>query len=50
MAFDGLFTKAMTEELASTLTDGKITKIHQPYKNELVLTVRANRKIGRAHV
>lgn len=44
MAFDGLFTKAMTEELASTLTDGKITKIHQPYKNELVVTIRANRK------
>ena len=37
MSFDGLFTRAMTEELAGTLTGGKITKIQQPYKNELIL-------------
>ena len=46
MSFDGLFTRAMTEELAGTLTGGKIAKIQQPYKNELILTVRSG---GRNH-
>ena len=43
MSFDGFFTRAMTEELSSVLTGGRITKIHQPYKNELLLVVRAGR-------
>jgi predicted ribosome quality control (RQC) complex YloA/Tae2 family protein len=42
MSFDGLFTKAMTEELSSLLQGGRINKIHQPYKNEIVLIIRAN--------
>ncbi|MEI5906114.1 NFACT RNA binding domain-containing protein [Bacillus spongiae] len=41
MSFDGLFTKAMTAELSSKLTGGRINKIHQPYKNEMLLIVRA---------
>lgn len=44
MSFDGLFTKAMTEEIASLLQGGRINKIHQPYKNELILLIRAGRK------
>lgn len=44
MSFDGLFTKAMTEEIASRLIGGRITKVHQPYKNELILIIRAERK------
>lgn len=43
MSFDGFFTRAMTEELSATLTGGRITKIHQPYKNELLLVIRAGR-------
>lgn len=43
MAFDGLFTKAMTNELQS-LVGGRITKIHQPNEGELIFTIRANRK------
>lgn len=44
MSFDGLFTKAMTEEIASLLKGGRIHKVHQPYKNELILVIRAERK------
>ena len=44
MSFDGLFTKAMCEELASALSGGRINKIHQPYPNEIILIVRANGK------
>lgn len=44
MAFDGLFTHAMTKELNDTLAGGRIMKIHQPYPNEVFLVVRNNRK------
>jgi predicted ribosome quality control (RQC) complex YloA/Tae2 family protein len=43
MSFDGLFTKAMTEEISS-LIGGRINKIYQPYKNELIMAIRANGK------
>lgn len=42
MSFDGLFTRAITHEFASLLKGGRINKIHQPYKNEIVLVIRAN--------
>lgn len=41
MSFDGLFTHAMTAELSFALAGGRINKIYQPYKNEIILTVRA---------
>lgn len=44
MSFDGLFTKAMVEELQATLKGGRINKVHQPYKNEIILVIRANGK------
>ncbi|MFE8695242.1 NFACT family protein [Cytobacillus sp. FJAT-53684] len=44
MSFDGLFTRAMTEELTQQLKGGRINKIHQPYKNEMIIVVRANGK------
>ncbi|WP_338208456.1 NFACT RNA binding domain-containing protein [Lactiplantibacillus paraxiangfangensis] len=44
MSFDGLFTHAMVTELRQNLLNGRIAKINQPYQNELILTVRANRK------
>ncbi|PSL42211.1 putative ribosome quality control (RQC) complex YloA/Tae2 family protein [Planomicrobium soli] len=40
MAFDGLFTKAMTRELQSLVT-GRISKVHQPNQLELLLHIRA---------
>jgi predicted ribosome quality control (RQC) complex YloA/Tae2 family protein len=44
MSFDGLFTRAMAHELSDTLQGGRINKIHQPFKNEIVLVIRANGK------
>jgi predicted ribosome quality control (RQC) complex YloA/Tae2 family protein len=41
MSFDGLFTKAMVDELARSLKGGRINKVQQPYKNEVILTIRA---------
>lgn len=41
MAFDGLFTRSMTSELQKLVT-GRITKIHQPNTQEIVLQIRAN--------
>ncbi len=44
MAFDGLFTKAMTEELNEALMGGRVNKIHQPFKNETIMVIRARGK------
>jgi predicted ribosome quality control (RQC) complex YloA/Tae2 family protein len=41
MSFDGIFTYLMTKELKETIESGRITKIHQPFKHELVLQIRA---------
>ena len=43
MTFDGLFTHAMIHELNQTLQNGRVIKISQPYPNEVILTIRANR-------
>lgn len=44
MAFDGIVTKAVTSELQDNLINGRINKIFQPTKTELVLTIRNNRQ------
>lgn len=44
MSFDGLFSRAITHEFSSLLKGGRINKIHQPFKNEIVLIIRANGK------
>lgn len=44
MPFDGIVTRAVTEELNQEIIPGKITKIHQPTQTELVITVRSQRK------
>lgn len=44
MSFDGLFTRAITHEFSLLLKGGRISKIHQPYKNEIVFVIRANGK------
>ncbi|MEH7382463.1 NFACT RNA binding domain-containing protein [Bacillus sp. JJ1533] len=46
MTFDGIFTKEIVHELQLTLENGRISKIYQPYKNELIFQVRSN---GRNH-
>ncbi|MDY0408124.1 NFACT family protein [Virgibacillus soli] len=40
MPFDGVVTKAVTEELNEQLLQGRITKIYQPTQTELILTIR----------
>lgn len=42
MAYDGLFFRSLVNELSSTLVGGKIDKIHQPEKDELLVLVRAD--------
>ena len=44
MPFDGIVTKAVTEQLQETLIGGRINKIYQPTESELLLTVRNQRK------
>ncbi|HLR80264.1 MAG TPA: NFACT RNA binding domain-containing protein [Bacillota bacterium] len=44
MPFDGIVTKAVTEELTDQFVPGKITKIYQPTETELILTIRSKRK------
>lgn len=41
MAYDGLFTVAMTKELQPLVT-GRIARVHQPNAQEIVCTIRAN--------
>lgn len=40
MPFDGLTIRAITRELDKELNDARIDKIHQPEKDELVLSIR----------
>ncbi|MDF7626522.1 NFACT RNA binding domain-containing protein [Lactobacillaceae bacterium L1_55_11] len=40
MPIDGLFTHATVHELNQLINGGRITKVHQPYANEIVLVVR----------
>ncbi|MDQ0230594.1 Rqc2 family fibronectin-binding protein [Metabacillus malikii] len=44
MSFDGLFTYAITKELKTALMYGKVTKIHQPYKYDLIFQIRSGGK------
>ncbi len=41
MSFDGVFTHLVTKELSETLIGGRISKIHQPYQNEIILVIRS---------
>ena len=41
MAFDGITTKKIVSELNCALLDGKINKIYEPNKNEVILGVYA---------
>lgn len=41
MAFDGIVTKKIVSELNQALCDGKINKIYEPNKNEIVIGIYA---------
>lgn len=40
MSFDGFVTRCITNELNNLLVDGKIDKVYQPERDELILSVR----------
>ncbi|MDX8365005.1 NFACT family protein [Cytobacillus sp. IB215665] len=44
MSFDGLFTYAITNELEQLLLNGRISRIYQPFQNELILQIRSQGK------
>lgn len=44
MPFDGIVTKAVTEQLQQELVNGRIHKVYQPTSTELLLSIRNNRK------
>lgn len=44
MAFDGIIAKQIVAELQSCLLNGKINKIYEPNKNEMILGIYANGK------
>ncbi len=44
MAFDGITTAALRKELSDTLTGGRISKIAQPEADELLLTIKNEKK------
>lgn len=44
MAFDGITTKLITYELQNSILDGKINKVYEPNKNEILLGIYANGK------
>lgn len=44
MALDGVFLHSLLNNLKEILIDSKIDKINQPEKDELILTIRRNRK------
>lgn len=43
MAFDGIVTKSIVSELDKTLTGGKINKVFEPNKNEILLDIYSSR-------
>ena len=44
MAFDGVFLHNLINEIRDNLIDGKIDKINQPEKDEIIVTLRKDRK------
>lgn len=43
MAFDGIITNSIISELNSSILNGKITKIFQPNKNEIIIGIYAGK-------
>ena len=44
MAFDGLIIKSIVSELNNNLIGGKINKIYEPNKNEIILDIYNKQK------
>jgi predicted ribosome quality control (RQC) complex YloA/Tae2 family protein len=48
--FDSLSLKALISEIEPILTEGRVQKVQQPSKNELLLTVRALRETRKLYI
>ena len=44
MAFDGIVLRQVAKELNTCLLNGKITKVYEPNKNEILLGIYSNGK------
>ena len=42
MAFDGFINKSVVTELNTCLIGGKINKVYQPNKDEIILNIYSN--------
>ncbi|MBC7344158.1 MAG: NFACT family protein [Clostridia bacterium] len=47
MAFDGLFMRALREELSSHIADGIIDRIYQPARDTVVLSIYTRQGVKR---
>ena len=47
MAFDGMVVANLTSDFSQKLTGGKISKIAQPEKDELLFTIKNNKETYR---
>ena len=48
--FDSLSLKALTKEIAPILTEGRVQKVQQPSRNELLLSIRSGGKNHKLYV
>lgn len=48
--FDSLSLKALISEIEPILTEGRVQKVQQPSKNEILLTIRALRETHRLYI
>ena len=45
MALDGLVISNIVHELNANILEGRINKINQPQKDEIILTIKSNRQL-----
>ena len=48
--FDSLSLKALISEIEPILTEGRVQKVQQPSKNEILLTIRALRQTHKLYI
>lgn len=47
MAFDGIFIYSLVTELKKTIGGGRVEKVNQPEKDEVILTIKSGRAVHR---
>ena len=49
MAFDGIVTRAVAQELSAVLASGRIDKVYQPQRDELIFLIRTGKEKRKLH-